>query len=1168
MRKFTFFLAFSVCLVFSLHAQNFTYSGNWGKAGYNILEATPTSLELVYSVPAFALTDLSVNGQMMKDISLPGNFLFNDAGNPDIPSAGRYIAIPQGSVPQVRIVAQRTEVIENVDIAPAPVIPLATDDRPLQYLKNPDVYSRNVFFPQSPIILSDPMKIRGVDAVLIGTSPFQYNPVTKQLIVYKDLKIEVKFNGGNGQFGNTLYRNRWWDPILADMLLNYSSLPVIDYDQRFQTYSKNSKDVECEYIIITPTGPDFLAWADTIQRFRNQQGILTHVYTLDDVGGNTVDAIESFINNAYNNWTIKPVACLLLADYGTDGTKNIISPLLVHPAGYPNFASDNQYADVDGDKLPDVVFSRITANNATQLQVMCSKFLDNERTPVTDSLFYDKPITALGWQTERWFQLCSEIVGGYFKNVQGKHPRRINAIYQGNPGSTWSTAANTNTILSYFGPSGLGYIPQTPAELGGWTGGNATRINNAIDSGAFILLHRDHGEYTGWGEPSYHTGDINNLTNTELPFVFSINCQTGAFHRSAECFGEKFHRHTKDGHNAGALGIVCPTEVSYSFVNDTFVWGMFDNMWDDFMPAEVPDPPSRGALPAFGNAAGKYFLKQSSWPSNPGDKNVTFNLFHMHGDAFLMIYYEMPQALTVTHDPAIDEGSTTFTISANQNSLIALTVDDVIIATATGMGSTPVVMTIPPQTEGTQVRVTVTLQNYFRYSDFVPVIGNQLLADFTANATSICPGSGINFTDQSSGTPASWEWTFDGGTPSSSTEQNPVNIVYSIPGDYSVTLTVTKDTSVNTTVKDAYIHVHPFPVANFEATMVCVGNATTFTDMTDPDGGTLTSWSWDFDDPASGSSNTSTEQNPVHLFTAAGTYQVKLTAINNGTCPDEVTLPVMVLDVPGQAATPDGNDHVCQASTDNTFTTAGTNYATSYAWEVIPPEAGTFAGTSDSVVFDASLTYSGSATIRVKGVNDCGEGEFSSDFPLTIDPLPSVAGIPVGADSVNLNKVDQSVFTTSGATDADSYAWYLDPQTAGTIDGTTVSGTVTWSKTYKGDVFITVKGVNSCGEGTVSDQKKVILYAPVGIADQNGLGIEIYPNPNTGKFTIGIRAAAVTMVSIRILNSLGSSVFTETGIKVDARFSKAIDLGNISDGVYFLKIESEQGSFIRKIVVQ
>ena len=422
MRKFTFILFMLFIATISLIAQQFNYPDIAGKPGFSLVDSKATSVRVNYSVPSFSLEDQMVEGTPMKYINLPGNFLFNETGMPNLPGKGKYIAIPQGSTPKFRIISQQTEVIHQVEIVPAPRIPLDNDNRPVEYAKNMQVYSKNALYPASPVSISEVSQIRGVDAVILGITPFQYNPVTKDLIVYKDLQIELTFEGGNGQFGNDAFRSTWWDGILQDNLLNYASLPVVDYNARLQSFGKAPLTDECEYIIITPTGPDFLAWADTIRKFRTEQGILTKIFTVDQVGGNTVTAIEAFIDNAYNTWTIKPVACLILGDYGADGTKNIISHLYTHPASYPNFASDNKYADVTGDEMPDVIFSRITANTATQLQIMCSKFLNYERNPPVNPRFYDKPITALGWQTERWFQLCSEIVGGYFSSVQGKHP--------------------------------------------------------------------------------------------------------------------------------------------------------------------------------------------------------------------------------------------------------------------------------------------------------------------------------------------------------------------------------------------------------------------------------------------------------------------------------------------------------------------------------------------------------------------------------------------------------------------------------------------------------------------------------------------------------------------------------------------------------------------------
>jgi PKD repeat protein len=50
--------------------------------------------------------------------------------------------------------------------------------------------------------------------------------------------------------------------------------------------------------------------------------------------------------------------------------------------------------------------------------------------------------------------------------------------------------------------------------------------------------------------------------------------------------------------------------------------------------------------------------------------------------------------------------------------------------------------------------------------------------------------------------------------------------------------------------------------------------------FTDTSTGAPTSWAWNFGDPASGASNTSTAQNPSHVFQAAGSYTVALTASN------------------------------------------------------------------------------------------------------------------------------------------------------------------------------------------------------------------------------------------------------------------------------------------------
>ena len=97
---------------------------------------------------------------------------------------------------------------------------------------------------------------------------------------------------------------------------------------------------------------------------------------------------------------------------------------------------------------------------------------------------------------------------------------------------------------------------------------------------------------------------------------------------------------------------------------------------------------------------------------------------------------------------------------------------------------------------------------------------------FIASSTDVAVGANISFTDVSNGTIASWNWTFEGGMPSTSTAQNPSNIRYDNEGIYNVTLTVT-DTQGNseTLIKNNYINVHTMESYNMSTSTVTTCNA-------------------------------------------------------------------------------------------------------------------------------------------------------------------------------------------------------------------------------------------------------------------------------------------------------------------------------------------------------
>ncbi|WP_281085505.1 DUF2341 domain-containing protein [Methanosarcina acetivorans] len=150
------------------------------------------------------------------------------------------------------------------------------------------------------------------------------------------------------------------------------------------------------------------------------------------------------------------------------------------------------------------------------------------------------------------------------------------------------------------------------------------------------------------------------------------------------------------------------------------------------------------------------------------------------------------------------------------------------------------------------------------------------VADFTATPTAGEVPLTVNFTDQSANSPLSWTWDFNNDGTMDSIMQNPT-YTYDTPGNYTVKLTVSNGGGNDEEVKTDYIFVnYKRPIVNFTANLT-KGNAPLTVQFNDTSLNSPTVWYWDF-----GDNTISTEQNPVHTYTAAGNYTVNLTVTNAG----------------------------------------------------------------------------------------------------------------------------------------------------------------------------------------------------------------------------------------------------------------------------------------------
>ena len=691
---------------------------------FTITSSDRGHISLHFELNDFSIDTINQEGELMHTITTKGIVMPNDYGQPDLPTFNRFIAVPQGATAIVEVRTTRDEVLPGINLAPSDGSQ-AENDAQRPFFKDPKVYTCNAFYPSEAVIATEPQSLRGVDAIHLGVCPMQFNPMTRELAVHRQIDIDIRFEGGNGHFGDDRLRSRYWDPILKNNILNYECLEPIDYDARMQQWTQ-TRTTGCEYLILTPDNDAYFDAGKELANYRNKQGILTKVMRVTETNAYDHLTLRQWFRDIYANWDIPPAAICILGKSGDDLQQYVPGYRTLHPKD--NFIiSDNPYADVNDDHLPDICFSRILVQNESELPIIMGKLYEYEYTNVvTDPYYYDHPLTAAGWQDNKWFQIAIATISGYLTQ-HGKIPERINEIYSGTQGPNWSTAPGTNSVVNYFGPEGVGYIPATPDELGGWTGGTAQQVIRVINHGCYLIQHRDHGWNAHWYQPEIHTTDFGEINNIDkLTYLISVNCRTGMYDNSGGCFIESLLRMTRNGQNAGIMGAIGPTGQTYSYANDIFLWGVWDLFDPTFLPEYGPFADhSDSWMPAFACVSGKYFLDTHVFPSTDDNMcSTTNNTFHTFGDAFIRLFTEVPQHITATHDESI-QCFLPFHITAPEGSEIALTYrigrDWHILATATGTGVEQTI-TILENVPTNEVHLTVTGYNLIRSEEIIPLV--------------------------------------------------------------------------------------------------------------------------------------------------------------------------------------------------------------------------------------------------------------------------------------------------------------------------------------------------------------------------------------------------------------------------------------------------------------
>ena len=723
--------------------------------GFSVESSTSIGLSLHYSISELVIADIDNSEAKGQEIILKGCFGSFAEGLPNLPFENRYIAVPKGATVSVEVKERGCKTFNGIDLLPvAHVQGNAAVGMP-KIQKDMNVFGKDTNFPSENVRIAQTTQIRGLDVVLLNVTPFRYNPMRKTLEVIYDMDIEVRFEGGDGQFGEARYRNPAWDQILRDMVINSNMLPEAHYYDILNEAIQNREE-GCEYLIISPDDDSIVALADTLRKFRNKQGILTKVVTTTECGGNDANVIKNYIQNAYEHWTIPPAAVMI---FGGVDSLFVGTNLYEISSGIPGFglifkeydngytltdyhySSDNPYADMNGDSIPDLALSRLPAMTLNEYQTQVNKLIQYENNPPTQPNYYDQPIITSSYEFNKWFLITSQSVNGFYRDKLGLHPKNYYMLYEYTsdeisfPDTAWSTGYNTAAVVDYFGPNGQNYIAQQPDTLSNWRDMfDNSYLIDALNKSSFLTMYRDHSSYNLWCSPWLYSDEIMNLNYTEPTFLLSIGCDAALYANflfyeysdSYFSYGEKPMIYEFCKANIGALGGIGAATVTHSHFNEILTCCILDNFWPTFMPDLGTMTRPEFTRPAYALVAGKLFLNEHVFLPDwwPEKVTATQNDFHYLGETYLNLYTEVPQQMAVEANP-FSNSQIQYTLTAEEGATICLSREDEIlyIAQATGQSQT---FDLPHLPIGEQFTVTVTKQNRFRFERKVTVISPDL----------------------------------------------------------------------------------------------------------------------------------------------------------------------------------------------------------------------------------------------------------------------------------------------------------------------------------------------------------------------------------------------------------------------------------------------------------
>ena len=599
-----------------LIASTLGYAQEW----VGVDKSTPVKIQetLVSSSEDEIIVDVKVGGFFQTSVETPnGKQVVISADNmaamltkgaPELPMYPISMIIGDHAEMEVSIVKSNYTDFENIEVAPSKGnFSRQINPADVEYVYG-EMYEQDAFYPATQAVLEAPYILRDFRGQNLMVYPYAYNPVTKTLRVYTELRLAVKKVSDNGENQKVARRS---NKISLDTETKAS------YERRFINFENQSK-----YDFLVDEGEMLIIcvdeYMDAIQplvEWKNISGRPTTMVGVSETG--TTDAMKTYVQNYYNeNPNFRYL--LLVGEY------NNLPP---YTMSY-SVKSDNYYGMLEGTDYYEEVF-------VGRLSVISSQDATNQ---VNKILHYEKNLDETATWLSRAVGVAANEGTGHNGEADYVHMDYIR-----------------DTLMHYT----ITEMSQHYAYVNNPTASNMIADFNI---GASVTNYCNHGSPDSWAVANFSNTHVHQLTNdNKLSFIWSVACNNGQFDYQ-ECFAEAWMRasNSSTGEPTGAVGGM------FSWISQPWIPPMYGQ--DEMVAILAEWRP--GYKHTLGGASmnGNMFVLDMS----PEDAGETHNSWLLFGDPSMMVRTKAPESMGVTANPStLVIGMSSLTVNADTDFGIA-----------------------------------------------------------------------------------------------------------------------------------------------------------------------------------------------------------------------------------------------------------------------------------------------------------------------------------------------------------------------------------------------------------------------------------------------------------------------------------------------------------------